>query len=284
VHPVLFTLPSWLPFGWGGPLSTYGFMITLATLAAAVWGVALGRRGGVSWMEGAEIAFVAVVGGMVGSKVFHTLFEADGHVLQDGSIARSAWQLLRDDPLHWARLFDPGAVFYGGIIGGVVAGLLMVWRRGISFALAFDCAAPGIALGILLGRLGCYAGGCCYGNTTDVAWAVHFPATHETHGAAVHPVQLYDAAVGLCLLAVVLFWQARTRQERAPRGTSFLWLAGLYAVARALTETLRADSDRGLWGPLSTSQWTSVAVVAVVAAVALRRARSQRTKATAAAQ
>jgi phosphatidylglycerol---prolipoprotein diacylglyceryl transferase len=272
VHPVLFTLPSWLPLNMGGAISTYGVAAVVATMIGVLWGIHLARGVGFSLVDCLELALIVVVGGMVGSKVFHTLFEADGHILTDGTTAHNAWELIRDDPWHWARLFDAGAVFYGAIIGGAVACLLLCWRRGYRDLLVIaDCSLPGVTLGMVLGRLGCFASGCCYGAPTNVPWAVHFPSTHETHGTAVHPTQLYDSAVGVVLF-VVSMWMLRAKADRKVLpGEPFLLMAGLYAVARAVTETMRADVDRGLWVGLSTSQWTSVAVLVVVIFFAVRR-------------
>ena len=210
----------------------------------------------------AELALVVVLAGWLSAKIAHVLFEARGHDLSGGRVADGVVDLLREDPWHWARLFDAGHVFYGGVIGGVVTGLLFAWRRGETrIAALFDVAAPGIVTGIALGRVGCFFGGCCYGGATTLPWAVHFPARHATHGVGVHPVQLYDVAVAVLLLGLMALW----RSDRSEKdGLRFAAAAVVYAIARFGTEFARADADRGFVGTLSTSQAISIIVLCVV--------------------
>jgi phosphatidylglycerol---prolipoprotein diacylglyceryl transferase len=262
------------------PIDTYGALVALSLVLGTVWGFLLAHKRGIDRMDVAELAVVLIVGGFLGSKIFHTLFEAKGHVLNDGTLARGVVDLLRDDPWHAVRLFDPGYVFYGGMLGPVVFGLLFCFRRGYKDPLIFgDIAVPGVTLGIFLGRLGCFFSGCCYGRAFadgDVGWAVHFPATHATHGAAVHAVQLYDSLVGLVLFIVFvprLGVLARVRKAKLHDGDCFLLMGMTYAVARALTESLRADGERGVWGMLSTSQLISIGVFCLCGVVLAIRHR-----------
>jgi phosphatidylglycerol:prolipoprotein diacylglycerol transferase len=94
---------------------------------------------------------------------------------------------------------------------------------------------------------------------------VQFPDDHPSHGALVHPVQLYDAAFGFLAFAVAMLLYRRRRF----RGEIFLGFAFSYGLWRFVTETFRADADRGVWfgGHLSTSQLVSLAVLPVVAFV-----------------
>lgn len=225
-------------------------------------GLVLGLRDGRSLRDLLELGLVIVLSAVLGAKVFHTIFEGAGHRLPDGSIATGFWDLIRADPWHWARLFESGYVFYGGVVGAIGMGYLFTLRAGFEQKGAFgDYAAPGLAIGIFIGRLGCYFAGCCYGAETDVAWAVSFPAGHPTRGAPVHPVQLYDAAFGLVAFVTALWYYPRRRFP----GELFAGLVASYAVWRFLTEMVRADGDRGVWfgGTLSTSQLVSLVVLPV---------------------
>jgi phosphatidylglycerol---prolipoprotein diacylglyceryl transferase len=262
------------------PIDTYGTLVAVSLVIGTVWGFLLAHKRQIDRVDLAELVVVLIVGGFFGSKIFHTLFEAKGHVLNNGTIAAGVIDLLRDDPWHAVRLFDPGYVFYGGMLGPVVLGLLFCFRRGYKDPLIFgDLAVPGVTLGIFLGRLGCYFSGCCYGRPFvdgEAGWPVHFPATHATHGVGVHPVQLYDSVVGLVLL--ILFVPrvgvlARVRGAKLLDGDLFLLMGMSYAVARAVTESLRADSERGMWGALSTSQFISIGVFGLCAVVLVIRHR-----------
>ena len=243
-------------------VSTWSLLAVVAS-GLGVWvPFVVGRSRGFSAAFLAQLAAVVILAGWLGAKAAHVLFEAEGHAIDDGAgVAAGVLDLLRDDPWHWARLLEPGFVFYGGVIVAVLCGLLFVRDLPRSQVLALcDLAVPGVLVGIAVGRLGCFVGGCCYGAPTELPWAVHFPLAHATHGAGVHPVQLYDIAVAVLGLGA---WALAAR-KRLPDGAVSLAFCGYYAVARGLTEVLRADADRGAVGPLSTSQLISIIVLAVL--------------------
>lgn len=219
-----------------------------------------------------ELGFVVVGAGWLGGKCGHVLLEARGHMLGDGRTAEGIWELLLLDPWHWARLLDPGHVFYAGVVVGVVAAVAFARRAGLPpLAGVLDAMIPAVAVGVVVGRLGCLLAGCCFGRPSTAPWAVHFAVGHPTGGVAVHPVQLYDAAVGVILLGV---WLVARRRQTQP-SDRVACIAAAYATLRATTETLRADADRGSIGPLSTSQAISfiVLLVAVAWFFGARRAR-----------
>lgn len=255
MHPVLFT-------AFGEPVHAYAVTIVLGYVGGVVLGVWLGRRDGRELVDLLELGLVVVLSAMLGSKLFHVLFEAAGHRLSDGGVARGVVDLLRDDPWHWARLFEAGYVFYGGVVGAVVMGVLFCLRRGIpDLGAVGDYGVPGILLGTFVGRTGCFLAGCCYGAPSSVPWAVVFPAGHPSGGAPVHPVQLYDAAFGLVGFVLALAFYRRRRF-----GGELLCAYGVgYALFRFGTELVRADGDRGVWlgGLLSTSQLVALASLPV---------------------
>ncbi len=246
-------------------LHAYVLAQVLGYAVAAAIGVYLARQDGRDWRDIIDGIIVIVLSAVLGAKLFHTLFEAKGHVLSDGTIATGLWDLLREDPWHWARLFEPGFVFYGGVVVGTLMGLVFVLRRAPDddpLAVG-DYAAPGFILGgVVVGRLGCLLAGCCYGKPSDVAWAIHFPVSHETHGVAVHPVQLYDVAFGVLALVVMALLYKKKRFG----GEVFIATLSAYATWRFFSEMFRGDGDRGVWlgGTLSTSQLVSLSVLPVL--------------------
>jgi phosphatidylglycerol:prolipoprotein diacylglycerol transferase len=122
--------------------------------------------------------------------------------------------------------------------------------------------APGIALGHVTGRLGCFAAGCCYGKPTTVPWAVVFtdPAAAANVGTPLgirlHPTQLYEAGAELLILAFLL---ATERRGRPFAGRTFWLYMFLYAVSRYVIEIYRGD-PRGVvpFLDISTSQFISL--------------------------
>ena len=152
-------------------------------------------------------------------------------------------------------------MFYGGLILAVVVAFWYIARHNMPFWTTCDVFAPGIALGHVTGRLGCFAAGCCYGKATTVPWAVVFtdPAAAANVGTPLgiplHPTQLYEAGAELLILGVLL---AAERRGRGFPGRTFWAYMFLYAVSRFVIEFYRGDPRGTVFGVLSTSQFISV--------------------------
>jgi phosphatidylglycerol:prolipoprotein diacylglycerol transferase len=123
-----------------------------------------------------------------------------------------------------------------------------------------DMAAPGLALGIAFGRLGCFFSGDSYGKPTDLPWAVTFtdPLSMAPTGVPLHPTQIYSTLVLLVVFGVLLWWKKHQRFK----GELFLAFMMLYALVRSFVEIFR-DDPRGVYldGLISTSQIISLLVV-----------------------
>lgn len=180
------------------------------------------------------------IGGLVGGRIYFTV---------------ENWDRVLADPAHML-LTGSGIVWYGGLIGGVLALAGYCAVRRISFLMVLDLLAPMAALGQALGRLGCLlSGDGDYGPPTDVAWAMAFPRGVVPTLEKVHPTPIYDM---ILLLAIFLFlWAIRRRDYRNG------YLFGLYlilaGIARFLTEFYRLNPKVVLG--LSMAQVISVALV-----------------------
>ena len=123
-----------------------------------------------------------------------------------------------------------------------------------------DVFAPGIALGHVVGRMGCLLAGCCFGGRPSVPWAITFtdPAAAANVGTPLgvplHPTQLYEAGAELLILAFLLLWE---RRGRAFPGRTFWSYMLLYGVSRFVIEFYRGDSRGMVFDALSTSQFVS---------------------------
>jgi phosphatidylglycerol:prolipoprotein diacylglycerol transferase len=250
MQPVLFELP-----GWGLKVHAYGVMVLLAcagALAIAVWRAGRERLNVNSVYE---LAIWLFLGGVIGAR---GLF-----VAQHPETIHSAWDLLRS--------WDGGNVFYGCIIGGLAGSLVYWWRCPFPFWPMADAVAPALAVGITLGRMGCFLNGCCFGAVTDVPWAMRFPA----HGRVwllqveqgilplaadvslpVHPTQLYAAFSGLVILIVL---SARFPYRRRD-GEIMAMLMVLYPLTRWPIESLRGD-ETTLFAGMTLSQNISVGLL-----------------------
>ena len=138
-----------------------------------------------------------------------------------------------------------------------------------------DVFAPGIALGHVIGRLGCLFAGCCFGRATDVPWAITFRSEYAAQNAGtplnrpLHPTQLYEAGAELLILLILL---ATERKGRPFPGRTFWGYILLYGISRFIIEFYRGDTRGTVW-MFSTSQFVSIIIVplAIVMLIVLGR-------------
>jgi phosphatidylglycerol:prolipoprotein diacylglycerol transferase len=157
----------------------------------------------------------------------------------------------------------------------VVVALWYIRRVGLPLWTTCDVFAPGIALGHVVGRMGCFFAGCCYGAPAGVPWAITFtdPFAAANVGTPLnvplHPTQLYEAGAEGLILGILL--ATETRGNRFAGRTFWLYML-LYAASRFAIEFYRGD-PRGTVGVFSTSQFISVilAPLALVMLVYLSR-------------
>jgi phosphatidylglycerol:prolipoprotein diacylglycerol transferase len=209
-----------------------------------------------------DIIVAGVIGGLVGAKLWYVALYGVDALFSRG-----------------------GLVWYGGLIGGAAAVLINGWRLKVPTRFTTELAAPALAVGYALGRVGCFLVQDDYGIPTSLPWGVKFPhgmpaTTAQNLSAwgiqvpagtdpftvlAVHPTQLYETAI--MLFVFWLLWRMRTHA----RGTG--WLFGLYLMLagteRFLIEFLRAKDDRYL-GPFTLAQGAAVAVVLIGAVLTHR--------------
>jgi phosphatidylglycerol:prolipoprotein diacylglycerol transferase len=195
---------------------------------------------------------------LVGGRIFY--------VLENHTEFQGQW-------LDAFKIWQGGLVFYGGLLGAIVAALVWMRSQGWPAVFFFDIAAPYILLGHALGRVGCYLEGCCSG-VVDTVHGVVFPGLGD--GLPHLPTQLWelygDVALFLILLAV------RKRVLDRP-GVSFALYAFTYGLLRYVIEFWRRDGSLHYMGVfLSPSQAVS-AIISLVALLYLGWAFSRRTEA-----
>ena len=262
MHPILFEIGSW-------PVYSYGVLLALAYLAGLQLAVIRARRWGLNASKVMDFGIYLIIAALVGAKLMLVAVDFD---------------YFRTQPRELLSLVRAGGVFYGGLLGALAVGLWLVRRYGLPVWTTADLFAPGIALGHVIGRLGCLLAGCCYGQPTDAAWGITF--THPVAAANVgtplglplHPTQLYDAGAELVILAVLLLMERRGRGF--PGRTFWLYMV-LYAISRYVVEIYRGDPRGMVWG-MSTSQFVSILIVPLAIVMLMRlRARPAAADATA---
>jgi len=247
---VVLALFGFIP--WLGSLHLIANGLLWAAGFAAGWWTSRSRLAaiGVDQRESLHLVGLAMLGGMAGGRIRYLLEEAPASLFQDAHGQPLPWGAMLD---RAADLDSGGMVWYGGAVGGALVVIFwLLWRRKPVLPVA-DALAPGVLLGLAIGRIGCFTNGCCHGAPCDLPWAVH----HGSTGTLVHPTQLYET--GACtVLAVILAWWWRRRRCD---GVIILMTVVGYACWRFANESLRGDNvASSFWGifPLTTSQATSL--------------------------
>ena len=143
-----------------------------------------------------------------------------------------------------------GQVFYGGLIGGIVSGLIYLKVTKKEYPLYTYIVAPFIALFHFFGRIGCFLVGCCYGVHMEGGVVFKHSLIESANNVPRFPVQLVEAFCNLILFIVLYYFQ---RKEKFKNTLLYIYLAS-YSVIRFILEFFRGDKYRGFVGPLSTSQ------------------------------
>ncbi len=246
------------------PINTYGVFLAIAFLCAIFVTVKLAERDGLPRQRIYDLSLWMLLASLVGSKVLMLFVEPE----------------YRENPLQLLSLdfLRSGGVFYGGLLGAVIAGYLLMKRYQLPWWKTADACAPGIALGNFFGRQGCFAAGCCWGKPTTLPWGVKFSELgHEITGvpidAHLHPTQLYESFAMLLVFVFLLWLHKRKRFS----GQVILTYALLYSVIRFAIEFVRDDPRGDILGlttltGLSTSQLISIVIgLAALILLILRR-------------
>jgi phosphatidylglycerol:prolipoprotein diacylglycerol transferase len=250
MHPILFEVGGW-------PVYSYGVLLAAAYLAGLQLAVVRARRRGLDGARIMDFGIYLIIAALVGAKLMLLVVDFD---------------YFRRQPREILSIVRAGGVFFGGLIAAFLVGLWLVRRYKLPVWTTADLIAPGIALGHIVGRLGCLLAGCCYGKPTDLPWGITFtdPTAAANVGTplnvALHPTQLYDAGAELVILAVLLFSERRGRPF--PGRTFWLYMV-LYGVARFIVEFFRGD-ERGMLMGFSTSQVVSLCIVPIGLVMLLR--------------
>ena len=280
MHPILFHIGNF-------PVGTYGVMIVIGMMAGLWLAARLARRRGLRPEFFYDLAFVLLICGFVGARLFTIFIESPAE--------------FRAHPLQ-VIFSRQGFTFQGGFIAALAAGIYYTFRRKVPLLEAADIVAPALVLAHAFGRIGCFLAGCCYGRACPPgeqggllhALAVQYPLLTE-NGRPIDmfnfayigqlregliapmadaplpiiPVQLFES-LGNFIICAILVWQWRRRRVS---GQTFALYLILYSLLRFGVEYLRGDPDRGVYwgGAISTAQ--IICIFTFLAAFALWWAR-----------
>jgi phosphatidylglycerol:prolipoprotein diacylglycerol transferase len=232
MHPILFEL---------GPLTlrSYGLMMALGFGFGIALAVALNRRERRPDELIYDVSVWIMFGAIAGARALYVIVEPDQ---------------FKDLPWWEAfAVWKGGLVYYGGLIGAALVAYIWLKKNKQPIWAVADCLAPGLALGQMFGRIGCFLNGCCYGLVSQ-AHGLIFPAIGDNQPHL--PTELYEAGFVLALAAFLTWFKPRRQYP----GQVFALYIALYSVGRFYLETLRGDVERGvLLNPaLSPGQWISI--------------------------
>lgn len=245
-----------------GPFTvySYGVLLAAAYLLALYLAVRRARARGIDGDRVLDMGIYIIISALVGAKLLLLIVDFD---------------VFRKNPAELWTLARSGGVFYGGLIVATAVGIWFARKHRLPMWRTADACAPAIALGHVVGRMGCLLAGCCWGRPTDLPWGITFSNLFAASNVgtplhvALHPTQLYDAAAELLIL---LFLTGTERKGKPFAGRTFWLYMLLYAASRFTIEFFRGD-PRGTMGGFATSQLIAIglAPLALVMLIVLGR-------------
>ncbi|AQS58393.1 prolipoprotein diacylglyceryl transferase [Desulforamulus ferrireducens] len=243
MHQILFYLGDW-------PIRSFGVMLSLGILAGLLVSYLVARSQGRYEEEVLDLAFYAILGGLVGARLWEVMF---------------SWDYYGNHPLEIPAIWNGGISVQGSVLGGLLAVIWYCRKRRIAIWPMMDTLAPGVLVGQALGRLGCFLNGCCFG-IPHKHFGVIYPAgtdAYYVYGAQpLFPAVLLEAAWDILVLIVLL-----AIYRRKPfHGFIALSYFILYSLGRFILEFWRGDSLRTFMD-LKAAQFSSVVTILVALAL-----------------
>jgi phosphatidylglycerol---prolipoprotein diacylglyceryl transferase len=227
-------------------IPSYGVLVALAFLAGLSITLRLSKRIGLPAEKVTNLVVYCAIAGIAGAKLFMFLFDLGDYIRDPGQI-------------FTMQTLQAAGVFHGGFIAALIVAVLYMRKQQLPVWQTMDAFAPGVAIGQAIGRLGCFAAGCCWGRECDLPWGVRFRSDFAAPvplDKTLHPVQLYESAADLLIFGL-LYWYF----GRSPRRGNVIGLyLILYSAARFVIEFFRVH-EQSLRGPFSLTQWIALALL-----------------------
>ena len=243
---------------------TYGVLVAAAFLIGLLVTTRLARRVGINQELVVNLVVYCALAGLLGAKLLMFVFD---------------WDHFWANPADMFSLstLRAAGVYQGGLVLAIVTAIWYVRRHRLPLLPTFDVFAPGIAIGHGIGKLGCFAAGCCWGKECDLPWAITFrnPDANALTGVplrvALHPAQLYEMGAE-ALLFGFLYW--RFGRPHKPGTIIALYLI-LSSVLRFGIEFTRFHEQALPFGlPFSITQWIAVGLALAGGAILMMQKSS----------
>jgi phosphatidylglycerol:prolipoprotein diacylglycerol transferase len=245
MYPKLFSIGSFF-------IPTYGVLVALGFLAGLMVTLRLAARAGLPSEKVTNLAVYCAIAGVLGAKLFMFLFDFSYYAQNPGEI-------------FTLGTLQAAGVFHGGFLAALIVAALYMRQQKLPVLATMDIFAPGVAVGQAIGRLGCFAAGCCWGRECDLPWGVRFRSDFAAPvplDKTLHPVQLYESAANFLLFA--LLYRLSDRPHRPGQ------IIGLYLICyssiRFVIEFFR-NHEQALVLGLSLTQWISLGLLMLGATI-----------------
>ena len=233
-------------------LPTYGVLVASGVLLGLWISVRNSEKQGINGDDSWNLGIFMVLAGIVGAKILY--------IINDWSSYAHNWR-----EIFSLNTLQAGGVFSGGLIAALAMGAWYMRKRHMPPLRTMDAFAPGLAIGHVFGRFGCFSAGCCYGKPTDHFWGVTFTnplaklVSDTPLNVRLEPTQLIEAAAEF-INFVFLMWLLKRKKFDGQVFAAFIML---YGVERFLIEFLRGDKGRGVvfGGLMSGTQLIAIFLV-----------------------
>ena len=251
MYPILFQLGHF-------ELRSYGVLVALSFFVALWLSSREADRKGLDREFVQEFALYALLGGIIGARIYFILFSAPAYFLQN------PWEIL--------AFWRGGIGIIGSILGGFLTGLWYCRKREISFWRFADVLAPGIPLGQTVGQFACLLNGDSWGKPTDLPWAITYTDSRSLAplNVPLHPIEFYEMFA--YFLVFMLVW--RTREKYQMDGFAFFTYLVAYGIVRFSVEFFRGQPAIFAWG-IPAAQVFGVAMILASVTGFLLLGRSQ---------
>ena len=230
-------------------LRTYGVIVVLSFFLGLWLSTKEAKRKGLDPGLIQDFAFYALVGGIIGARIYFVVFSNPAYFLE------KPWEIV--------AVWHGGIGIIGALLGGFVTAMWYCRKKRLSFWRFADVLVPGVALGQSAGTFACLLNGDSYGKPTDLAWAITYtdPRAMAPLNIPLHPVEIYEMAA--YLLVFLLVWQ--TREKYKTDGFAVLTYFAGYGAARFFVEFFRGNPAIFAWD-IPAAQVFSVVLISVAVA------------------
>ncbi len=233
-------------------LPTYGFLVALGVVTGLILTTKLAKSQGINPDDVWNLGVMVVLAAIVGAKLLLIINDFSRYAAHPSEIFSLS-------------MVQAGGVFYGGVIAAILTAIYYMRKHHMPALRTCDTFAPGLALGHAIGRIGCFAAGCCYGKPTSHWWGVVFtnPLANSISGTPLYtriePTQLFESAIEFVNF-LILYALIRHKKFEGQVIGAYLFL---YGIARFFIEFIRDDPERGSMfnGALTGTQFISICLV-----------------------